>query len=185
MFSPKIRKEDLTQWKKEPVTTLDTELSAASAAPGFKTARRYTVAYADADDETLLSLIDDDCDFGTLWGIVSGPVAIRVALAEERRVGMQFIGTTSARGTSVNAGFASTARNSSAAGGAQTQAFKQSTDDVYERGGWMRRDVTGWRSYVEQVRFVKLRETVVVKDGKIVARVLQKVAKSASFNLGT
>ena len=157
---------DRIDWSKEALTSMDAAQALVQTRSNYRTARRYTVAYHDGDDDVLTGLLHPRCNFGTLWGVVDGRVAVTVALAQERELGVRFTGD----------GFASAKRQT---GGdpARTEAFTQVTENLFERTGWCRRvnQSSWWRYLTRNATYTKLRETIVVEDGLVVARVLQYI----------
>jgi hypothetical protein len=172
-------------WAAVPVTSMDTKDTERRRKLNVRVARLYSVFYADGDDEKLLEIIDPDCDFVTLWGTVHGVTAIRVAIAEERRAGLRFIGPSGTARTTASSITGASSRDADLPPEAQgaSQSFRQANSTVFERDGWMRRQREGLRGMVESARFVKIRETLIVRDGRIVSRVLQNVPKSLAFSL--
>ena len=164
---------DKIEWQKEPVTGMDAAHALVQTRSNFRTARRYTVAYNDGDDDVLMGLLHPQCNFGTLWGVVDGPVATTVALAQERELGLRFTGqATNARSS---AGAVAALTGGQGGDPARTQAFTQVTDNLFERNGWCRRADQGswWRWLTANATYTHVRESLVVEDGVVTARVLQ------------
>jgi hypothetical protein len=172
-------------WSQVPVTSMDTKETEKRRKLNVRVARLYSVFYADGDDEKLLEIMDPDADFATLWGTVHGLTAIRVSIAEERRAGLRFIGPSGTAQTTASALSGASSRDGTLPPEAQgaSQSFRQASPTVFERDGWMRRQRGGIRGMVESARYVKIRETVIVRDGRVVARVLQNVPKSVLFSI--
>ena len=157
------------EWSQEALTSMDAANTYVQTRSNFRTARRYSVVYNDGDDDSLLSLLHPECDWGTLWGVVSGPIAIRISLAQERERMVRFTGLSTDSTVPRNTTASSSGDRS------LQQAFTQVTDNIFERNGWSRRiERDSWLAWLRSdISYSKVRETLVVVDGLIIARSIQ------------
>jgi hypothetical protein len=169
-------------WNDVAVTSMDPRESERRRKLNFRVARMYSVAYADGNDENFLDLIDKDCDFLTLWGVVHGVTAIRVAVAEERRRGVRFLGPTHTAQSTATSLKGTSTRDTGDGSSGSSQAFRQASDVLFEREGWMRQQQSGLASIFNNARHQKLRETIIVRDGKVVSRVMQVTPKTVVYD---
>lgn len=165
------------------MTDMDPDSAVAQERRNLKAARDYGIAYANNDDKAIMELLSPDCDFCTFWGVVSGPSAIRVALAEEREMRITFsLLSKSAISTAWGQ-----AKAISRLGGEEKKQtvppFGQVTTAQYQREGtcYRNRGLHYW--LWDSLLTVKVRETIILKEGRIVCRVLQNCPKTRSFDI--
>jgi hypothetical protein len=158
-----------------------------------ETAANYSRYYHEGKNDEILKLLHPTCQFGTFFGFVWGPTAINIALLEEQKMSMKFIGklltysshhqSTFAKETGKVTGSAKAIQNAwfapSDVGlhkGAGAPAFARVTENIFERDGIAKRNHRGfpyvlWDNWWQ----LKIRETIVVEDGLITSRILQNL----------
>ena len=163
-----LTKRTTEKWKEAASVAPNTSDLSITSAEGLRQIngrliRRYADLYQAQNDDQILSLLAPNADFLSLWGAYHGPIAFRVMLAEERRHGIQF----------------------KAPAGSGPGGFVQCTEEVFERHGWSNSARGGLYKVIDRFRPIQVRETLVLKDGRIKARVLQLLFTSLPFSIGS
>jgi hypothetical protein len=127
-----------------------------------RNARKYADCYDEGDYDTILRMLHPEGDFASLWGVYHGAVEFRVMLAEEAR-----LKPTWNRGTGTGPG-----------------GFKQVTDNIFERQGTAHLNRGGIYRPYDYVKPVYIRETLVMRNGRIKNRVFQQLVETQIFFLG-
>ena len=126
-------------------------------------ARTYAELYDAGDYDRIPTLLAPDADCASLWGVHHGQMAWRIFLEEEKKWNIVWH-----------------RRPGCGPGG-----FFQITDHLFEREGRARRADRSFVYFpVDYLNAMTVRETLVVKQGRIRSRVMQKLPRTQTFYTG-